>query len=505
VSARTTYDAVIVGSGPTGGYAAKALSEAGLHVLVLEAGATRLASETKQTYHEFRRRLGYLIEHDPAAVRRQRVQSSCYAWPVHPHAFVDDEDNPYTTEAGKPFAWIRCRQVGGRMVVRRHGLQFYRFSDQDFKAGERDGAGPSWPISYADLVPHYERVERWMKLHGTTDRLAQLPDSLLADTIELDAAQGLLASRLRRRWRDRVLIPGRTGAAPIPIRDAKATGRCTVQSNAIVTEIVTAASGSRVTGVRFVNPRNGNTGEASGRIIVLCASSIESARLLLASRTSNYPDGLANSSGVLGRYLMDHTHLGGITGDLEAPDDHRPAARWGYIPRFRNVRGPAESFVRGYGVQVFTDGRQVGLTAFGEMLPHADNRVTLDPAVTDRWGVPAARIACVHRENELAMARDAFQECSAILEAADIKPWRLNTRLSVPGLAIHEVGTARMGSDPRTSVLNSFCQSWDINNLFVMDGSCFVSQGVQNPTLTMLALAARSCDYLLDLVRRSDL
>jgi len=273
-----------------------------------------------------------------------------------------------------------------------------------------------------------------------------------------------------------------------------------------VTRLVTDARTAKIKSVRWVGRWTRREHEESARIVVLCASSIESTRLLLASASPQHPEGLANSSGTLGRFLMDHIHITGINANVPIPETESRAARsWGYIPQFRNVGHPDRPFLRGYGVQVFTLGRQCGMTVFGEMLPHADNRVTLDPAMTDEWGVPAARIRCIHGPNELAMARDAASSCSDMLRAADFDIWRFNSDLSPPGLAIHEVGTARMGRDPRDCVLNSFCQSWDVENLFVMDGSCFVSQGVQNPTLTMLALAARSCDYLLDRLKRGEL
>ena len=506
MTGKTRYDAIVIGSGPTGGYAAKALSESGLRVLVLEAGGARIESDAMLAYDRARRQLGYRIEEDPAAVRRQRVQSSCYAWPTHPHAFVDDIDNPYTTEPDSPFTWIRCRQIGGRMTVRRHGLQFYRFSEVDFKAGDRDGAGPSWPLSYDDLVPYYQRIERWMKLRGTSSGLAHLPDSVLARETEPDPGQRLLGAAIQRGWDDRCLIPGRSASPPVPIRDALATGRCTLRTNAVVTRLVTDVETARIKSVRYVGRWTRREREVSARIVVLCASPIESTRLLLASASRQHPAGLANSSGTLGRFLMDHTHLTGINADVPIPETgNHTTISWGYIPRFRNVGRTDRPFLRGYAVQVFTMGRQCGLTAFGEMLPHADNRVTLDPAVTDEWGVPAARIRCVHGQNELVMARDAADSCAEMVRAADFKIWRFNPDLSSPGLASHEVGTARMGSGPGNSVLNSFCQSWDVRNLFVMDGSCFVSQGVQNPTLTMLALAARSCDHLLDSLKRGEL
>jgi len=498
------YDALVIGSGATGGYAAKALSEAGMRVIVLESGQSRRQSDAVLLYDSLRRRLGYRIEEDPGAVRRQPVQSSCYAWPRHPHAFVDDIDNPYATEPGKPFAWIRSRQVGGRMLVRRHGLQFYRFSDFDFKAGDRDGASANWPISYSDVAPYYDRIERWMRVRGSADGIAHLPDPVLASEVEPNAGERLVKTAIERAWKDRRLIPGRTAAAPAPIQDAVATGRCTLRTNAVVRRLIVDPRSARVTGAAFVDRRTRREREVTAKIVVLCASSIESARLLLASSTRQHPDGLGNSSGMVGRHLMDHVHLTGLYADMPLVEPVR-AASWSYIPCFRNVSSAAGSFVRGYGLQVFTMWRECGLIAFGEMLPHPDNRVTLDAARTDAWGVPIARIECVHRNNELAMTRDIVDACRDIFTAARFAVTRVNATLSVPGTAIHEVGTARMGADPRTSVLNQFCQSWDVRNLFVMDGSCFVTQGVQNPTLTMLALTARSCDYLIDAHRRGDL
>jgi choline dehydrogenase-like flavoprotein len=492
------YDVIVIGSGPTGGYAAKALSEAGMRVLVLESGRSRRFSEAILLFDSWHRKLGYRIEEDPAAVRRQPIQSSCYAWPDHPHAFVDDIENPYTTEPGQPFTWIRSRQVGGRMMVRGHGLQFYRFSDDDFNAGARDGASPSWPITYAELAPFYERIERWMALRGGVDGLAHLPDSVLARTVPLNQGERLLHTAIAARWTDRRVIPGRTASPPLPIEDALATGRCTLRTNVIATRLTVDARTAKVNGVAFVDRVSRRTGEASAKVVVLCASSIESARLLLASASHQHPQGLANSSGTVGRYLMDHTHVTGINANMPlAATAGPPQGSWAYIPRFRNLGEANPRFVRGYGLQVFTRGGYCALIAFGEMLPHPDNRVTLDPERTDEWGLPLARISCRHRENELAMLPDELDACREMLEAARFEPSRFRTEFSPPGMTNHEVGTARMGNDPKTSVLNGFCQSWDVKNLFVMDGSCFVSQAVQNPTLTMLALAARSCEYLV--------
>ena len=501
-----TYDAAVVGSGPTGGYAAKALSEAGLRVIVLDAGPARWQSEARLIVDSTRRRLGYRIEEDPAAVGRQRIQSSCYAWPNHPHAFVDDLDCPYATNPDRPFAWIRSRQLGGRMVVRGHGLQFYRFSDLEFRCGDRDDASPSWPISYDDLAPYYDRVERWMRLDGSHDGIAHLPDSILARETRLNPAELLLKAGVERTGRGRRLIACRTAAPPVPILDALRTGRCTVRSNAIVSRVLTDSQTGRAAGVEFLDRVTHRAREVAARVVVLCASAIESARLLLLSATRQHPAGLANSSGAVGHYLMDHVHLGGIAANVPVQNaDRREERSWAYIPRFRNVCGPSSDFLRGYGIQVFTERDQCGLTAFGEMLPIHANRVTLDLEQKDRWGIPVPRVMCVHRENEVAMGRDQMAACKGILESAGFEIWRLPRDVSIPGLATHEVGTARMGADSRSSVLNGFCQSWDVDNLFVMDGSCFVSQGAQNPTLTMMALAARSCDYLIDACRRGDI
>jgi choline dehydrogenase-like flavoprotein len=501
---RARHDVVIIGSGPTGGYAAKVLSEAGIRVLVLDAGRHPLHDKALAAMDSMRRKAGFKIEEDPAAVRRQPIQSSCYAWAQHPHAFVDDLALPYRTEAHQPFVWIRSRHVGGRMVVRQHGLQYYRLSDRDFLAGADDGLSAVWPMTYAELEPYYERVERWLRIRGTKDYLPQLPDSVLSGGRDLNAGERRLASAVAKHWHDRTVIPGRTARPALPIVDALATRRCTLRSNAVVTELVASESGDRVDRVVFVDRRTGRRHAVSAPVVVLCASAIESARLMLASVSARHPYGLGNSSGVVGRYLMDHIHLMGIHSTMPL---HEPVQTpsWAYIPRFRNVGGSDAPFARGYGIQVFTMWRECAFTMFGEMLPHSDNRVTLDTSRTDAYGVPLAHITCVHRENEHAMGADAAKACREHIEAAGFTPRRLNAELSAPGLACHELGTVRMGNDPRDSALNSYCQAWDVPNLFVMDGSCWVTQGAQNPTLTMMAIAARACDRLIEASRRGAL
>ncbi|MCP3065690.1 GMC family oxidoreductase [Myxococcus sp. K38C18041901] len=498
-TSKKTFDAVVVGSGACGGWAAKQLTEAGLNVLVLEAGRSNQADKLLWVMHRVRQKLfRYQAETDSARKQRQSVQSTTFAWPFHPHAFVDDVDNPYTTPKDAPFTWIRARQVGGRTSVKAHGRQFYRLSDFNFKAGGRDGQGPDWPLSLADLAPHYETVERWMGLHGNTDGLDTLPDSIFAASIAMNPAEQRLKERVERRWPERRVVVRRTAGAPVTIPAALKTGRLTLRTHAVVDQVLHDAKTNKVTGVRYIDSDTGKTHEAHGRVVILAAGTIETTRLMLHSKSAAFPEGLGNSSGQLGRNLMDHTYLLGIEAKMNLPaSEQRAEQSWAYIPQFRNVTTNAEGFSRGYGVQVFTFGDSCHFVPFGEMVPRADNRVTLNPTVKDRWGIPAAHIECRHSDNELRMSADAVAACQEMMKEAGFTVEKVNDTLSTPGMAIHEVGTARMGTSPSTSVLNAWNQSWDVPNLFVMDGSAFPSQGPQNPTLTMMALAVRASAHLV--------
>lgn len=497
-TSKTVYDAVVVGSGACGGWAAKQLTEAGLQVLVLEAGRGANADRALHLMHRVKQKLGYRIESDPARKSRQSIQATSFAWPFHPHAFVDDVDNPYTTPADAPFAWIRARQVGGRTSVKAHGRQFYRLSDFNFHAGSLDGLSPDWPLSHADLAPSYEIVERWMGLRGNSDGVDTLPDSVFEGPAPLSPGEVRLREKVKARWPDRHVVARRTANAPVTLPAALKTGRMTLRSHAIASHILHDPNTGRVTGVSFIDANSGTSEEVRAKVVVVAAGTIESTRLLLHSRNRAFPDGLANSSGLVGKHLMDHMYLRGIEARMNLPAHlHQKEHGWAYIPQFRNVSERHPDFARGYGVQVFTFDDQMHMVPFGEMVPREENRVTLSATVKDRWGIPAAHIECRHSDNDLKMTEDAVTSCLEMLEESGCTVEKVNKQLSEPGMAIHEVGTARMGKDPKTSVLNPFNQSWDVPNLYVTDGSCFPSQGPQNPTLTMMALTVRACAHLV--------
>jgi choline dehydrogenase-like flavoprotein len=506
---RKVYDVVVVGSGATGGWAAKELTEAGLDVLVLEAGRGLLEETAMRALHRVRSKAGYRAERDARALERQATQAQCYAWAGHPHAFVDDVDNPYSTAEGKPFAWFRARQLGGRLAVRNHGLYFMRHSDFDFRAASRDGHGADWPMAYTELVPHYERVERAVGIRGNDDGVAHLPASIYAGPAEPFTSLHLdTKAAIERRWPGRHVIGRRTTNPPPALAHALHTGRLTLRANAVVSHVVIDKATGRAAGVAFVDRRTGRAQEVRGKVVVLCASAVESTRILLNSETPDGGRGLGNSSGVLGRYLVDHVYLSGLEGRRRGRPPRKPSDAWShlYLPQLANVSPASQErgFSRGYGIQLALSGDAVHAYFFGEMLPRAENHVTLDHAAKDRWGIPVARIDCAHGDNERKMVEHMLEHGREMMRALDAeieKP----AELRPVGASIHEVGTARMGRDPKASVVDPFCRSWDVKNLFVADGASFPSQGVQNPTLTMLALTARCADFIVEALRRGEL
>lgn len=564
-SKRKVYDAIVVGSGATGGWAAKVLTERGMTVLVLEAG--RKLDEAKDfREHTFPYELKYRgLASGAKYAPRQPIQSKCYAANEYGHhLFVDDIDNPYTTPEDKPFWWIRGRHVGGRSIT--WGRQSYRMSDYDFKAASRDGYGDDWPISYSDLEPYYNQVEDFVGISGSYENLPQLPDSKFLPAMKMTCGEHLLKKGVESKWSDRKVIIGRAAILTQPhqgraachwcghcdrgcsthsyysspgstLPAAAKTGKMTLKPNSVVRELIVDTNTGKAKGVRVVNQLTKQERDEYGKVVVLCASTMESTRILLNSKSRIHPEGFGNSSGALGRYLMDHLYsinAGGVVERLFGSeyDFSDGRANGIYVPRFRNITDKHKDFIRGYGMQggvrvstSFFKGRQIpgfgadfkkmvreaksevtwGLGAWCEMLPDKNNRVTIDPNKVDAWGIPVLHVDCKHGENEKAMAKDALATILEMADAAKFKVLNTSSTPAPPGFCIHEVGTARMGSDPKTSVLNKWNQVWEAKNVFVTDGAAYVSIGCQNPTLTMMAITARACDYIADQFKRDDL
>ena len=562
-AAQGAYDAIVVGSGITGGWAAKELTEKGLRTLVLEAGRP-IAPERDYVEHVQAWELPFRGRGDRKVIDRdQPIQKQCYAcdeWGSK--FFVNDRENPYHFDADKPFSWIRGRQVGGRSIM--WGRQVYRWSDLDFEANAREGIGVDWPIRYADIAPWYDYVERFIGVSGQAEGLPQLPDGQFLPPMELRCAERVVREALLRRWPgERILTIGRSAvltrrhngreachycgpcergcithsyfssiASTLPA--ATATGRLTLRPNSVVQSVLYDERRDRAAGVRVIDAATMEVLEYRARVIFLCASALESARILLNSRPSRFPTGLGNSSGQLGLNLMDHVFGAGANGTIPGMESQRYfGARPNgiYIPRFRNVKDRHPGFLRGYGFQGSASragwGRgarmrglgaefkesliqdlgpwRFGIGGFGECLPRADNFVSLHPTLKDKWGVPALRIQCTWGPNERAILADIQQTAAEILEAAGATEIRTYDNQNPPGLCIHEMGTARMGRDPGTSVLNGWNQCHDVKNVFVTDGACMTSSANQNPSLTYMALTARACDYAVRQMNRNEL
>lgn len=557
-----TFDAIVVGSGISGGWAAKELCEHGLRTLVLEAGRP---IDPARDY----------VEHVPpwdlkfrgfgdrrALERDQFIQRHCYACNEYSGKFfVNDRENPYTFDADRPFYWIRGRHVGGRSLM--WGRQVYRWSDLDFTANARDGFGVDWPIRYAEIAPWYDYVESFIGISGEALGLPQLPDGRFLPAMPLNCAEQVVRDGMAKHFPgERVLTIGRVAvlteehggraachycgpcergcitrsyfnSVGVTLPVASATGRLTLRPYSVVHSLIYDERRGRVSGVRVIDAQTHEPLEFQARVIFLCASTLESTRLLLNSKSPRFPNGLANSSGALGKNLMDHVMGGGARGTIPGLEDrdvhgHRPNGI--YVPRFRNVGRAHPDFLRGYGFQGGggRDGWRRGehlpgfgrafkealrtpgpwrfsFYGFGECLPRPTNYVELDPERVDAWGVPALKIHCAWSDNERKLLHDMSVSAAEMLEAAgarDIEPFVEN---NPPGLTIHEMGTARMGRDPSTSVLNAHNQCHDVANVFVTDGACMASSACQNPSITYMALTARAAAYAVERMRRGEL
>jgi choline dehydrogenase-like flavoprotein len=530
------FDAVVVGSGATGGWAAKCLTEAGWRVAMLEAGPKITPKDF--TEHTMPWQLPYL-GYSPNILRDRPIQGLCYACrESNQQWFVNDFENPYTQE--KPFHWIRQRVLGGRSNS--WGRQSYRMSDLDFKAATHDGYGDDWPISYQEMVPYYETVERYVGISGEALNLPQLPDSVFLPPMAMTCGENILRDKVKDKF-GRVVTIGRVAiltqkhngraachycgpceqgcttfsyfSSPwTTIADAQKTGKFTLITDAVAAQI--PMKDGKASGVMYIDRVTREPKEIRAKVVVLCASTLESTRLLMNSN-------LCNQNEALGRYVMDHHYQGGADGVmpmLEARPWAGPPSRPNgiYVPRFRNVKeSTTNGFIRGYGYQggsspgfnwdasgfgaslkeaLRTGHWNISLLAFCECLSRKENYVEIDKDRVDAWGIPILKMHAEYGDNEKKLWNDGREQAAEMLEAAGAKNVRLTGNPSVFGFCIHEVGAARMGNDPKTSVVNRYCQAHEVKNIFVTDGACWVSSGCQNPTLTMMAITVRACDYM---------
>ena len=564
-----TFDAIVVGSGISGGWAAKELTQKGLRVLMLERGrdlqhVTGYTTALKDPW-EFAHR-GYTVlpkekEEPDFRVRPYNEQNGDFSF--------DDRNAPY--KEINPFAWYRPDVLGGKSIM--WGRQSYRFSEMDFEANARDGFGTDWPIRYKDLAPWYSYVERFAGISGNKEGLAQLPDGEFLPPMELNCVERHVRDRLKNKM-NRVLTIGRTanlsaanpvhtsvGRAPCQYRNkcaqgcpyggyfstlsatlpaARQTNRLTVRPDSIVSEVLYDEKSKRASGVRVIDSRTQQTTEYYARIIFLNASAMATNFILLNSVSSRFPNGFGNDSGTLGKYIMDHHFQAGANAAADGLgfDDTYYFGRRAngiYIPRYRNIGTDKREYLRGFGYQggASRSGWQrligeaavgasnfgadwkeqatqpgpwnMGIMGFAECLPYEDNQVTLNRDRLDKWGLPTLNFDVRFRENEHLMQKDMMNDAAEMLEAAGLKNISTYNNHSIPGMAVHETGGVRMGRDPKTSMLNANNQLWTAKNVFVTDGASFASVACQNPSLTFMALTARAADFAVNELKRKNL
>ena len=548
-----SFDAIVVGTGISGGWAAKELTEKGFKTLVLERG--RMVNHIKDypTMNDDPWDYKFKGQLPPEEIAKQHKQART-GYTINEssrHWFVNDLKHPYNEV--KRFDWMRGYHVGGRSLM--WGRHSYRLSDLDFTANQKDGHGVDWPIRYKDIAPWYDYVESYIGVSGERLGLSQLPDGNFLPPMELNCVEDHLRKSMEENFEGRVLTPGRVahitgdkkfeGRTSCQFRNrcirgcpfgayfssnsstlpaAERTGNMTLRPNSIVSEVIYDPETKRATGVKVIDTETKETMEYKANVIFLCASAVASTSILMQSKSDRFPDGMGNDSGELGRNVMDHHFQAGAQAKVDGYEDMYYKGRKPngiYLPRFRNINGDENlSFTRGYGYQggagrgdwstsiaeaaygkdlkeaiIEPGGWTMGLMGFGETLPYHENKMTLDYDKLDDWGLPTVTFDAEFQENELQMRKDMVEQAAAMLEKAGFRDINGYDRLGAPGLGIHEMGTARMGRDPKTSILNGNNQVHEVPNVYVTDGSFMASSGCQNPSLTYMAMTARAADH----------
>jgi choline dehydrogenase-like flavoprotein len=555
------YDAIVIGTGISGGWAAKELCENGLKTLVLERGRMVKHIEDYPTMNKDP--WDYKLKGRPTkeeAKRQEKQARTGYTTDkTISHWFVDDIKHPYSEV--KRFDWMRGYHVGGRSIM--WGRQSYRLGDVDFEANKKDGIAVDWPIRYNDIAPWYDKVEEYIGVSGEKLGLPQLPDGKFQPPMELHCVEEHLKKNIAQNYNDRLLTIGRVAHITDPnntiegrtncqfrnrcargcpfgayfssnsstLPAAERTGNMTLRPNSIAAEIIYDDNTKQATGVKVIDAETKETIVFNATVIFCCASAIASASILMQSKSERFPNGLGNDSGELGHNVMDHHFKAGAYGKYDGFEDKYYVGRRPngiYIPRFRNLEDPATKtdFLRGYGYQggggrgnweesvaelgygkdlkeaiLKPGGWSMGLTGFGETLPYHENKMSLDYDNLDEWGLPIVVFDAEFKENELKMRKDMVKQAVEMLTKAGFFDVQGYDDIGAPGLGIHEMGTARMGRDPKTSVLNKYNQVHTVPNVYVTDGACMTSAGCQNPSLTYMALTARAADHAVKWVK----
>ena len=557
---QNTFDAIVVGSGISGGWAAKELSEKGLKVLMLERGRN---FEHIKDYLSANKNPWEFTHH--GAVTQQQLKDKpiiARTWGKNEAImdyWVKDVDAPYTEI--KPFKWWRAYQLGGRSIL--WGRQSYRWSDFDFDANAKDGWAIDWPIRYKEIAPWYDHVEKFAGVNGSKEGLPHLPDGQFLPPMEMNCVEKDVAARIKEKYKGmRHMIIGRSANLTAPIEGrtqcqyrnrcwegcpfggyfstqsstlpaAMKTGNLTVRPWSIVTKVLYDKDTKKAKGVEILDAETNKTYEFYSKIVFLNASALNSAWVLMNSATDIWPDGLGSSSGELGHNVMDHHYNLGASGTVDGYEDkyyYGRRANGIYIPRFANLFGDKRDYLRGFGYQgaasrtgwnrdiaEYSIGEKfkealtepgpwrIGIGGFGELLPYHENKISLDKNRKDKWGLPVLAMDAELKDNEKKMRKDIITEAKAMLESAGVKDIETHDGGHEVGDGIHEMGTARMGKDPKTSVLNNWNQVWDAQNVFVTDGACMTSAACQNPSLTYMALTARAANHAVEELKKGNI